>query len=191
MWVEPGDLGGSNGGDVGGNGHDAGTDHGLNGGSAKPDQPERVFLVVVDGSSEWQSALRLACRRAAQISGRLALLHIMEPLEFQHWIAVEEKMRQEVREEAEARLATIADEVHVLIGSHPVIHIRDGSPIDELMKLIDEDRSISTLVLAARGGSDGPGPLIHHVTGKGMARMRVPVTIVPALLSEADIDALA
>ena len=59
------------------------------------DDMERVFLVVVDRSDEWHCALRFAGRRAGHTGGRVALLHIVEPMEFQHWMAVEPKMRQE------------------------------------------------------------------------------------------------
>ena len=57
----------------------------------------RVFLVVVDDSDEWASALHFACRRALHTGGRVALLHVIEPSEFQHWITVEEVMREEQR----------------------------------------------------------------------------------------------
>ena len=150
---------------------------------------ERVFLVVVDDTAEWQSALRFACRRAAHTGGRLALLAIIEPVGFQHWMAVEEKMRQEIREEVERRLGAIAEQVQEMIGRYPIIHIREGKPTEELIGLIEEEPCISVLVLAARGG--GPGPLISFVTGKGIGRMRVPITIVPATLADDAIDALA
>ena len=47
------------------------------------------------------------------------------------------------------------------------------------------------LVLGAGTDKDGPGPLISFVTGKGIGRMRVPITIVPATLADDAIDALA
>ena len=50
----------------------------------------RVFLVVVDETAEHHLALRYAARRAAHTGGRLALLHVIERGEFQHWVAVEE-----------------------------------------------------------------------------------------------------
>ena len=65
------------------------------------DAPARVFLVVVDDTAEHHLALQYAARRAAHTGGRLALLHVIEPAEFQHWISVEELAREERRQAAE------------------------------------------------------------------------------------------
>ena len=57
--------------------------------------------------------------------------------------------------------------------------------------LLTEDRSISVLVLGAASGSEGPGPLVTALTGKFGSQLRVPLTIVPGALSEAEIDAIS
>ena len=46
-------------------------------------------------------------------------------------------------------------------------------------------------MLAAGTGPEGPGPLIAHLTGKQVARMRVPITIVPGGLTLDQVDALS
>ena len=158
-------------------------------GSAKPQ--ERVFLVVVDESEEQSVALRYAARRAQHTGGRVALLYVIEPSDLQQWMAVETLMREERREEAEAVLQRLATEVAELSGSMPVIYIREGRRRDELLALIDEEPSISILVLAANAGSEGPGPLITALTGKSITKLRVPVTIVPGTLSKEQLDAIA
>ena len=61
------------------------------------DSSDRVFLVVVDETEEMEVALRFACRRARHTGGRVALLYVIEPAEFQHWMAVEDLMREEAR----------------------------------------------------------------------------------------------
>ena len=62
---------------------------------------DRIFLCVVDSSEEMRIALRFASRRSNHTGGRVALLYVIEPADFQHWMSVEEKMREERREEAE------------------------------------------------------------------------------------------
>ena len=59
------------------------------------------------------------------------------------------------------------------------------------MKLIDEEPSISILVLGASTGPKGPGPLISALTGKSIGRLRIPITIVPGNLTEADLENIA
>ncbi len=152
---------------------------------------ERVFLVVVDESPEMRNALRYACRRAKRTGGRVAMLYVMEPPEGQQWGAVMDLMRQEARQHAEEVIAKHAEVAVSLTGQPPAIHIREGKSRDELAKLIIEDRSISVLVLASSSGNEGPGPLVTAFTGKLGNQLRVPLTIVPGALTEAQIDAIS
>jgi nucleotide-binding universal stress UspA family protein len=148
----------------------------------------RVFLVVVDDSEEMQVALRYASRRAMHTGGRVALLYVVEPTEFQHWMAVGDLMRDEARSEGEQLLQKLAARVNELTGAMPVLYVREGSRRDELFKLIEEEPSISILVLGANTGQRGPGPLVSALTGKYVGRLRIPVTLVPGNLSDEEID---
>ncbi|HEB79004.1 MAG TPA: universal stress protein [Rhodospirillales bacterium] len=149
-----------------------------------------TFLCVVDESEELSQALRFACRRAVRTMGRVALLYACEPAEFQHWASVGDLMREERREEAEEMLHVVASVVKKHTGSIPVVFIREGDLTDELIKLIDEEKKISLLVLGAATGPDGPGPLITHIVENMSSGLRIPITIVPGSLTDEEIDAL-
>ncbi|MBE9557736.1 MAG: universal stress protein [Proteobacteria bacterium] len=153
-------------------------------------EADRTFLVVVDDSEEMQVALHFASRRAMRTAGRVALLYVQQPAEFQHWMAVGDLMREEAREEAEGLMQKLSAEVKEWSGNYPVVHMREGDIGEELEKLLGEEESISVLVLAASTESAGPGPLISHLVGKGGARLRVPVTIVPGSLSDEEVIAI-
>ncbi|WP_425069325.1 universal stress protein [Reyranella sp.] len=159
--------------------------------SEQPKSGERVFLVVVDESPEMRNALRYACRRAKRTGGRVAMLYVMDPPEGQQWGSVVELMREEARQQAEIVVARYADDAVSMTGQPPSIYIREGKSRDELAKLLVEDRSISVLVLGSASGSDGPGPLVTAFTGKAGGQLRIPLTIVPGALSEAEIDAIS
>ncbi|MCH7538944.1 MAG: universal stress protein [Proteobacteria bacterium] len=150
---------------------------------------DRAFLLVVDESEELHVALSFACRRAKSTGCRVALLYIMEPGGFHHWMAVEDLMEKEHRAEAEERLKELSAKVLEWTGSMPVLYIREGSVRDELLKLIDEEPSISGLILGAGTGPKGPGPLVTAL-GKMSGRLRVPLTIVPGSLDEEQIKRL-
>ena len=152
---------------------------------------ERVFLVIVDESPEMRNALRYACRRAKRTGGRVAMLYVMDPPEGQQWGAVVDLMRQEARQQAEEVIAKHADVAVSLTGQPPTIHIREGKSRDELIKLLAEDRSICVLVLGSSSSGEGPGPLVTAFTGKAGGQLRIPLTIVPGALSEAEIDAIS
>jgi len=151
----------------------------------------RVFLVVVDETEELQIAVHYAARRAAHTGGRVALLYVIEPSELQHWVAIENLAREERREEAEQLLQRLCEEVLPIARSMPIVYIREGSRREELLALINEEPSISILVLAAGTGPEGPGPLISHLTGKPAARLRIPITIVPGSLTMEQLDAVS
>jgi len=150
----------------------------------------RVFLVVVDQSEEMRVALHFAARRAMRTGGRVDLLYVQEPTEFQHWMAVGDLMREEAREEAEALMQRLSAEVKEWSGKFPVVHLRDGNVREELLKLLEEEPSISVLVLAASTESGAPGPLISYIVGRGSGSIRVPVTIVPGSLTDDEIIAV-
>lgn len=150
----------------------------------------RVFLVVVDDSEEMRAALRYACGRARRTGGRVALLRVVEPAEFQHFATIGNLMRAEARQEAETLLQRMATEVNEVSGQLPVLYVREGNPRDELIKLINEEPQVSILVLAADTGPGGPGPLVTAMTGKFVGRLRVPITIVPGHLTNEQIQAI-
>jgi len=151
--------------------------------------PSRTkFLVVVDETPECRLALRFACRRAARTRGGVVLLFVIEPAEFQHWMAVENLMKEEAREEAERILQELATEVNEESGIVPEFRIREGRKQDEILAMLDEDPDIRLLVLGASAEKEGPGPLVSALAGQMSGSMRVPVTVVPGSLTTEEID---
>ncbi len=155
----------------------------------KADAP-RIFLVVVDESVEMPVALYYASRRAIRTGGRVALLRAI-PREESHGLAsVEALIREEARQEAEELLQRLAKTVIDETGTAPILYLREGIAADEAIALIQEDPTISILVLASGTGPDGPGPLVSYLAGRAMAKMRVPIMIVPGTLTREQIDAI-
>jgi hypothetical protein len=173
--------------------------------AAEPEQPggvpsdqtpatsarERMFLVVVDKTEEMRNALRFACRRAQHTQGRVGLLYYIEPADFQHWLGIEAKMREEKRAEAEQILQTLASDVQSMSGAMPVLYVREGSARDTILAVIQEEPRIAILVLGAGISKKGPGPLVSQLAGKLSGRFPVPITVVPGHLTEEQIDALS
>ena len=166
-------------------------------GAATPTDPaaeraaSRIFLVVIDDSPEMKAALRYACRRAAKSGGRVAMVHITEPTGFREWRGVSDLIREEARQQAEAIMQKTAAEVSKLSGKMPILYFREGNRREEVMKLIDEESSISIIVLGASTSAKGPGPLVTALSGKYVGKLRVPLTIVPGNLTAEDIEHIA
>jgi nucleotide-binding universal stress UspA family protein len=151
----------------------------------------RKFLAVIDETPESARAVRYAGMRAKNSNGGLVLLYVISDADFNQWIGVAEVMRAEAREEADAIMAKIAQDVRENIGHEPELVIREGKATDQILQLIEEDRDIAILVLAASSGKEGPGPLVSAVAGRGTPSFPIPVTIVPDSLTDQEIDALA
>ncbi len=157
--------------------------------AAETEHARRIFLVVVDESPELKVALRYACRRAQATGGRVAMFYVTEPVGSE-WLSVGNLMREEQRAEAEARLQELGAQVQAISGETPILYVREGSVRDELLKLLDEEPSISVLVLGAAADGGGPGPLITALTGKYSNYLRIPLVIVPGSLTDAQVDAI-
>lgn len=133
--------------------------------------------------------MRYAGMRAKNSNGGLVLVYVIQPGDFQHWLGVEEIMRAEAMEEAEATVAKAAEKMRQIIGIDPETCIRQGQTTEEIHSVIEEDQDIAILVLAAGSAKDGPGPLVSSIAGRGAA-FPIPVTVIPDALSDEEIDAL-
>ena len=151
----------------------------------------RKFLVVIDDTPECSRAVVYAARRAERTSGGLAMLYVIEPQGFQHWLGVETIMRAEASDEAEATLARFADLARRHSAVEPEMIIREGARADEIIGLIGEDEDIAILVLAAGIDKEGPGPLVSALGGRMAGHFPVPITIVPGSLDDDAIAAIA
>ena len=149
----------------------------------------RKFMAVIDGTPECERAVHYAGRRAKNSNGGLVLLFVIPEGDFQQWLGVEAIMRAEAREEAEAIMAKAAQKVRETIGIDPEVVIREGSATEQINALVEEDRDIAILVLAAASAKEGPGPLVSAIAGRG-AIFPIPVTVLPDSLSDEEIDAL-
>lgn len=146
-----------------------------------------VFLLVADKSDEFAKALRYASRLADYSGAHIGLVYIMEQQGFQHWGNIEERMREEMRKEAEQYLFDVANSVREITGKNPAFYIQQGAKTETLISLINEDRTIKMLILG--GDTQGtPGPLVTYFSGKGLGQLRVPMTVVPGHLEMSEID---
>ncbi len=153
---------------------------------SKPKQGRKgdggTYLVVADDTEEFKIALAFACTWVKNHRARLGILHIIEDQDFQHWGAVEGRIKKEQREQGEKYLWTMAKMANDL-GITPSLYVTDGEAGEALLKVIDADEKIVQLILG--GGPDGhPGPLVSFCMGKGLSRLNVPVIVVPNHIKE-------
>ena len=145
---------------------------------------DRYILVIADGSKEMEVALQYACARSKKTDRKIIIATFIEPIDVLTTQGVQEIMKNEAREEAEIRLQKASTIVKISTGLTPVLHLREGKIIDELIDLIEEEKNINVLVLAAKVDEKGPGPIISALTTKEYSRLRIPIMIVPGNFSK-------
>jgi nucleotide-binding universal stress UspA family protein len=149
----------------------------------------RKFLVVLDDSRECLNAMRFAALRAAHTGAGVAILSVIPPEEFQHWMGIADLMRAEARERIEAHFEVFAKWMRDKQGVNPELLIREGDPVAEILAVVNEDTSIGVLVLGAGTDKSGPGPLVTQMT-KNSGSLPIPVTIVPGDMSKERLESI-
>ena len=95
---------------------------------------DRYILVIADGSKEMEVALQYACARSKKTNRKKIIATFIEPLDVLTTKGVTEIMQNEAREEAESKLHQAATIVKESTGIMPVLHVREGEVVPELIK---------------------------------------------------------
>jgi hypothetical protein len=149
--------------------------------------------VVADDGPEFRAALIFACFRARATGGRVALLRVIPPGQFEHWAGVHEEIRRQQRSEAMGLLQRLGQEAKTLSGAPPDLHLHEGEVKAGIREVVVADPEIKILVLAAAASARGPGDLVASLAKDGVkfGDRKLPVTLVPGDLTEAEIADLA
>lgn len=149
----------------------------------------RTYLVVMDDTREAGCALHYAARRAARTGGTVEILAVIPPQEFVEWGGVQAAMEEEARLRTEARVVAASGAIIEEAGIRPSITAKQGTPVRAVTDFLKEREDVSALVLAA-ASEGGPGPLVTHFSGAGVASLPCPLIIVPGRLDGAALDRL-
>ncbi len=148
-------------------------------------------LVIADESAEFPAALTYAGIVARGAGWRLVMLRVIEPSDPAPWATISEEIRRQAQDAAESLTQRFAAEIWAECGISAEPVLREGDLKPEMRKLLEDDRSIKLVVLAAAQGPGGPGPLVAQLGKQGLGGRAVPVLVVPGSLSRDEIRALA
>lgn len=158
--------------------------------SRDTERGRRKLLAVIDATPECERALLYAARRAERAGMSVVALVVVSPSEFQHWLGVEERMREEAEEEANELLDRALERLSEYTLNEPERRIIIADRIQGIRLAIQEDPSIAVLVLAAAGEPNGPGPLVSAIAANHAGHYPVPIILVPGGMTPEDIDAI-
>ncbi|WP_373488326.1 universal stress protein [Blastomonas sp.] len=149
----------------------------------------RIYLVIMDESSEARAALHFASRRAQRSGGHVHILAIVPKQDFVAWGGVQATIEDEALARAEELVTSVAGALFAEMGQNPVITVRTGDASREIRGYLADHPDVAMLVLGA-ASSGAPGPLISHFAGNDAGALPCPLTIIPGGLSDTDIDRL-
>lgn len=153
--------------------------------------PEKAkILVCINDSEHSKVALKFACYKANRVNCPIQLLHILEPTDSQAFLAVDDVMRKEKRQEAEKLMQEFSDYVHEWTKTIPEIILREGMVGEEIANTIEEDTNISMLVIGTSPDSPSRGKLLPWLSTAIGDRLLIPMLIIPGNLTDQQIEAL-
>jgi nucleotide-binding universal stress UspA family protein len=147
-----------------------------------------IFLAVFDGTDECKSAVRYAARRAQLNNANLLIVATVDTAEFTYWLSVNSKMIDNIEKESKEMLKVLSKEIQSYSNVECSYIIEHGSKLDVVKRLIDEDETISLLVLASNKKDKNPGVLVETISGDGYS---IPVVVLPGNLNDDSIDKLS
>jgi len=149
-----------------------------------------LYWVVIDDSEEKELALRYAAHRARANNGHVAIVHVMEPQQFQHWGNVQKQVEKETRAAAEQALWDAANVAYDMAGQICSLYLEQGDHGEHLTKLLNDNPASKMFVLACSAGGKTPGPLVSYFTNKGLGQLCMPLVILSEKLDLGDVDYL-
>jgi len=145
------------------------------------------FLVFVDDSEECKIALKFACMRAKNTKGSVVLLYVIEPQDLMHFVGVENIMKSEAYAKADEILKSLKSEVDINFGLNIECKIEKGHKFDKIVDFINQDDTISILVLGAAPEGKGTNDLVQKFSMELTTSIHIPLTIVPGNLTDEEL----
>ncbi len=149
------------------------------------------FLVCIDEKDHTRVALQFACIKAKKTGANLALIYVIDPVDFNTFFSVADSWRKEHWDKAEKLVLQLCEEVHKHSGIIPSIVFREGVITQEIVEVADEDNDINMLILgAAPDGSTNKNRILPTITASIGDKLHIPVLIVPGNLTDQQIEEL-
>ena len=145
------------------------------------------FLVFVDDSEECKIALKFACMRAKNTKGSVVLLYVIEPHDLMHFVGVENIMKAEADAKADEILKSLKSEVDINFGLNIECKIEKGHKFDKIVDFINQDDTISILVLGAAPEGKGSNDLVQKFSMELTTSIHIPLTVVPGNLTDEEL----
>lgn len=152
-----------------------------------------TILVAIDGSRNSMLAAGVGARLARLLNAHLGLMHVLDEPTLSFWAGVETRMKEEIRDQAEATLSDISDRIRKICEVFPEFYIAEGIPEQEILRTVKRDQDIMMVVLGSHGVATEKRSHLHlrravgHLAARLSEVLPVPVMLVPPDVPESHI----
>lgn len=136
-----------------------------------------LYVLCADLSADNHSAFKYAIEQAARSNGRIGLLGCIQMDDFQSWASVEGTVRQELHEQCEKELWTLAGQIKDMGGPIAEFLIEEGTPMEALGKIVEKYLEISEVMIALSRADIG-----DYLEPDAMRKLPVPLVFMPPSL---------
>jgi len=147
-----------------------------------------VILVAVDGSRNSLVAAGVGTRLAVMLHARLGLVHVLDVPPLNFWARVEDRMKEDIRSQAEALLTDVSQRIAGACHLTPTFHIVEGPPDVELCRLAKEQPDVLMVIAGRYGVASERRSRLPQAFSGDLARRLVSELPVPFLVIPPDID---
>jgi len=111
------------------------------------------ILVCIDGSEFSKNAVRFGACLSAKIKAEVVALRVIDVPRYSHWMAISKKVKEEMNESAKKIIDDAQEIARKEFGVEVIGLIKEGSPVEIIIKTVHEDDEIAMVVLGASGKS--------------------------------------
>ncbi len=148
-----------------------------------------TIIACVDIANASNRALRYACIKAKQMNFALTILSVME-VSHKNLMFGSRAIAQDKRQQLEKNIKIIIDKIFSEFGIMPVISLREGEIMSEIINEIKATPTAAMLVLGKSQNALSDNSLLPKVAQKIGNKIKVPVTIVPENLTDEFLEKL-
>ncbi len=150
-----------------------------------------TVLICVSDSDESAVAIHYGCLRAIRRKHHVAILHIIEPTEFQGLSLITDL----IREEKEQFATQLMQKMSAIAAQHGIgdasLIVRENSLSDGILSAIEESPHINLIILAINPDSHRGPKLMAALTEELGKSITIPLVIVPGNLTNEQIEQLS
>ena len=137
-----------------------------------------LIIICVDTNNISTNAIKIACLEAQRQNCHLQILSVIEP-SHRNFIFGSKIIGGEKRKQIEEQLKFISKSFFAETSIRPIISIREGDTLGEIIEELKSNPNCITLILSKSYNTMSDNSLLPKLVGQIGNKIKVPVKIIP------------